>query len=210
MRHTVQLAIIEDDKDIRENLTDFLNSLDDYECTISVDSVESYLACVETGSKPRVVLMDVGLPGMSGIEGTRVIKKSSTDTDIVMLTIYEDPDRIFKALCAGASGYLLKSTPFDELQSYLDMLRQGGAPMSPRIAYHVIQYFQPKKKRSSPLSEREEDVVAALVDGLSYKQVAERLFISIGTVYSHIKNIYKKLHIHSKAELIKKKFEGEI
>ena len=206
----VNVAIIEDDEDIRENITDYLNSLDTFQCKSSVNSVEALLTVLDH-DPPEIILMDVGLPGMSGIEGTRIIREKYSDIDIVMLTIYEDPQKIFDALCAGASGYLLKSTPFNELRSYLEVLRKGGAPMSPRIAYHVVQYFQPKKRKfPSPLSAREREVVDALVDGLSYKEVAARLFISLGTVYSHIKNIYKKLHIHSKAELIKKSYKGEV
>ncbi len=208
----VKIAIVEDDNSIRENITEFLNSQSDYECVISASSLEQYFEKASTAPTQDVILMDVGLPGMTGIEGTRIIKEESPETDIVIFTVYEEPKRIFDALCAGASGYLLKSTPFRELLTYLETLRMGGAPMSPRIAYHVVQYFQPKKKPSkdSPLSEREAEVVAALVDGLSYKEVAERLFISIGTVYSHIKNIYKKLHVHSKAELIKKSYQGQL
>lgn len=208
----VKIAIVEDDRSIRDNITEFLDSLTDYECVISAPSLERYLEEARTAPVPEVILMDVGLPGMSGIEGTRLIKEEHPETDIVIFTVYEEPKRIFDALCAGASGYLLKSTPFGELRMYLETLRQGGAPMSPRIAFHVIQHFQPKKKPApdSPLSQREAEVVAALVDGLSYKEVAARLFISIGTVYSHIKNIYKKLHVHSKAELIKKSYQGQI
>lgn len=207
----VRVAIVEDDEMIRENITDFLDSLEAYHCPISVNSVERYLEEAAASGHADVILMDVGLPGMNGIQGTKTIRAQSQDTEIIMLTVYEDPQKIFEALCAGASGYLLKSTPFNDLERYMNMLRHGGAPMSPRIAYHVVQYFQPQKKKApSPLSEREREVVDALVDGLSYKEIASTLHISIGTVYTHIKNIYKKLHVHSKAELIKKSYEGEI
>ena len=206
----VNIGIVEDDNHVRENITDFLNGQEQFQCVISVPSVEDYLEASKQIT-PEVTLMDVELPGMNGIDGARLIKENTPEVEIVMLTIYEDPPKIFEALCAGASGYLLKSTPFVELCSYLEMLKAGGAPMSPRIAYHVVQHFQPKKKRTpSPLSAREHEVVDSLVDGLTYKEVANKLHISIGTVYSHIKNIYKKLHVHSKAELISKSFKGEI
>jgi DNA-binding NarL/FixJ family response regulator len=128
-----------------------------------------------------------------------------------MLTVYTDQQKIFEALCAGASGYLLKNAPFEELKNSIIELKKGGAPMSPQIARKVIDYFKPKKEpKESVLSDKEKEVVVALVDGLSYKQIAERLFISFETVRSHIKNIYKKLHVHSKAEIIKKSFRDEI
>ncbi|CAM2069487.1 Response regulator transcription factor [Sulfidibacter corallicola] len=211
---TLIVAMVEDDEEIRENLLDYFELVEDIDCVLAVDSMEVWNWESRNLAQPDVVLMDIGLPGMNGIQGTRLLKERHPDIDVVMLTVSEDPESIFEALCAGASGYLLKSTPFDQIRSLLLTIRDGGAPMSPRIALKVVQHFHPKRtpieKPKSVLTGREKEVALALVDGLSYKQVAERLHISIGTVYTHIKNIYKKLHINSKAELIKKSYKGEL
>ena len=168
---------------------------------------------LEADSLPDVVLMDIGLPGMSGIDGIRIIKDQHPDIDIIMLTVYHDSHKIFNSLCAGASGYLLKNTPLEEIKNSIETLHDGGAPMSPQIARKVIQYFQPGKKllqKKSPLTPKEKEIVVGLVDGLSYKMIADRMDISIETVRYHIKNIYQKLHVHSKAEVISKSLRGEI
>ncbi len=204
--------MVEDDADVRESIQEFLNSQSDFTCPTAVDSVEKLLPELAEESTPDIVLMDIGLPGMSGISGIRLIKNKFPKIDIVMLTIYADSHRIFDALCAGASGYLLKNTSFAELKDALTTLSKGGAPMSPQIASKVIQYFHVKKAqpRDSTLSPKEREVASWLVDGLSYKMVADKMHVSVETIRSHIKNIYKKLHIHSKGELISKSLRGEI
>jgi DNA-binding NarL/FixJ family response regulator len=155
--------------------------------------------------------MDIGLPGMSGIDGMKLIKQDYPDVDIVMLTVYNDADKIFQSLCAGATGYLLKNTPLEEIKEGIELLTRGGSPMSPQIARKVIDFFgSEKKKVASPLSEKEKEIVVGLVDGLSYKLIADRMSISLETVRFHIKNIYRKLHVHSKAEVISKSLKGEI
>ena len=151
------------------------------------------------------------MPGMSGIDGMKLIKREFPDIDIIMLTVYNDADKIFQSLCAGATGYLLKNTPLDEIREGIELLKKGGSPMSPQIARKVVEYFSTDKKAlPSLLSEKENEIVIALVDGLSYKLIADRLNISIETVRFHIKNIYRKLHVHSKAEVISKSLKGEI
>ncbi|MGE5804511.1 MAG: response regulator [Ignavibacteria bacterium] len=206
----INIALVEDDNELREHLRTYFDSQKEFKCSFSVDSAENLLWHLKT-SEPDIILMDIGLPGMSGIEAMKLVREKYPEVEIIMLTVYSDPQKIFDALCAGASGYLLKNAPFDELKASIIELKEGGAPMSPQIARKVINYFKPKKEvKESVLSDKEKEVVIGLVDGLSYKQIGERLFISFETVRSHIKNIYKKLHVHSKAEIIRKSFRDEI
>lgn len=208
----IAVAIIEDDHEIREDIRDFLNSRDDMSCGLAKETVESFLAVLTPENKPDVILMDIGLPGMSGISGIRIIKEKYPEINIIMFTIYHNSEKIFRSLCAGASGYLLKTTPFQELAKTIKTVYQGGSFMSPQIARKVIDHFQtlPKKEKTSPLTDKEKEIVMGLVAGLSYKMIAEKTFVSIETVRSHIKNIYKKLHVHGKADVIRKSLSGEI
>ena len=208
----ITVAIVEDDRDIRDVIQKYLDSQEGFICRTALDSVEEFLAVLEEEIPPDVILMDIGLPGMSGIDGIRLIKQMFPNIDIVMLTIYHDSQKIFNSLCAGASGYLLKNTPLPEIKNGIEMLTAGGAPMSPHIARKLIHHFNPDKKvkRKSPLTLKEREIVVGLVDGLSYKMIADRMNISVETVRFHIKNIYQKLHVHSKAEVITKSLRGEI
>lgn len=208
----VRVAIVEDDHDIREVIHTFLNTKPGFTCPIAVESVEALLSELNDEVLPDIVLMDIGLPGMSGIHGIRLVKERFPDIDIVMLTVYHDTHKIFDSLRAGASGYLLKNTPLTEISDALEELHAGGAPMSPQIARKVIEYFNPQRRAAtgSPLSVRERETIALLVEGLSYKMIADRLNISTETVRFHIKSIYRKLHVHSKAEVITKSLRGEI
>ncbi len=208
----IGVAIIEDDREIREAIRDFLNAQTNTCCELSATTVEEFLQELTTENSPEVILSDIGLPGMSGIDGIRFIRERLPEVDIIMLTVHNDPDRIFRSLCAGASGYLLKNTPFLKIKEGIEMLHRGGAPMSPEIAAKVVTFFRPKEEKpaESVLTEREKEIVVGLVDGLSYKMIADRLSISMQTVQVHIKNIYAKLHAHSKAEVIAKSLRGEI
>jgi DNA-binding NarL/FixJ family response regulator len=174
--------------------------------------VEDLLKDLPFADPPQVLIMDIGLPGMSGIDGMKIVKEKYPDIDMVVFSVYNDPKRIFDSLCAGATGYLLKNTPLDEVKEGIELLAQGGSPMSPQIARKVIEHFSPNKKKepASPLSAKEKEIVVGLVDGLSYKLIADRMNISIETVRFHIKNIYRKLHVHGKAEVISKSLKGEI
>lgn len=208
----IQIAIVEDDVEIRGVMQNYLNKQEDFTCALAVESVESLLAQLSETSQPNVILMDIGLPGMSGIDGIRIIKDRYPDIDIMMQTVYHDSHKIFESLRAGASGYLLKNTPLPDIKQSIDQLVAGGAPMSPQIARKVIEFFSTPNtaQPSSLLSGREKEIVVGLVDGLSYKMIADRMFISTETVRFHIKSIYRKLHVHSKADVIRKSLRGEI
>ncbi|MCK6543396.1 response regulator transcription factor [bacterium] len=207
----IRIAMIEDDAEIRQNVTAFLKKDNRFTITTSAGSVEEDLEAFKTHT-PDILILDIGLPGMSGLSAIRLFREKFPDTDIVMFTVHDDPARIFEALCNGASGYLIKNTPFADIARSLDELHNGGAPMSPQIARKVIQHFYPapSQKPQSTLSDKEKEVVVGLVDGLSYKMIADRMDVTIETIRSHIKNIYRKLHVHSKAEVITKSLRGEI
>lgn len=207
------VGIVEDNKKIRDLIQRYLDMQDELSCPVAVDSVEEMMDYLEEHQKPNVILMDIQLPGMSGIKGIGLIKEKYPEIEIIMLTVYHDSHKIFNALRAGASGYLLKHTSLPEIKEAILKLLDGGAPMSPQIARKVINHFQenaPKENPESNLTPREHDIVNGLVDGLSYKMIADRYDISIDTVRAHIRNIYKKLHVNSKAEVIAKSLKGEI
>lgn len=207
------VGIVEDNKKIRDLIQRYLDMQDDLQCPVAVDSVEEMLEYLKEQEPPDVLLMDIQLPGMSGIKGIGIIKQMYPDIEIIMLTIYHDSHKIFDSLVAGASGYLLKHTSLPEIKESIITLLEGGAPMSPQIARKVISHFNKPKKKSEEdhgLTPREQDIINGLVDGLSYKLIADRFDISIDTVRAHIRNIYKKLHVNSKAEVIAKSLRGEI
>ncbi len=204
------IAIIEDDFELRELLFKYLSHQNEFKCAISVNSIEDFFEILSEENKPDIILSDIGLPGKQGDDSLRSIKEKLPDAEIVMLTVHDDPEKIFKCLQGGASGYLLKNSPLEEIKKYLSILAEGGSPMSPRIARKVIEYFQPKQKLEKPLTKREYDIVVGLVEGLSYKMIADKYHISIDTVRQHIRNVYRKLNVNSKAEVITKKLRGEI
>jgi len=207
-----QVGIIEDNKKIRQLMQRYLDMQEDMSCLVATETVEEMLDYLKTYPHPNVLLMDIQLPGMSGIEGMKIIQQKYPDIEIIMLTVYHDSHKIFDSLKAGASGYLLKHTSLPEIKNAIELLMQGGAPMSPQIARKVITHFNDRgqKQQESNLTNREQDIVNGLVDGLSYKLIADRLDISIDTVRAHIRNIYKKLHVNSKAEVIAKSLRGEL
>lgn len=209
----INIGIVEDNVKIRNLIQRYLDMQESLSCKTAVDSVEEMLDHLKEHDPPDVMLMDIQLPGMSGIKGIEIIKKNYPDVEIIMLTVYHDSHKIFDSLVAGASGYLLKHTSLPEIKESIENLVAGGAPMSPQIARKVIEHFnqpEPEKKPKSDLTSREQDIVNGLVDGLSYKLIADRYDISIDTVRAHIRNIYKKLHVNSKAEVIAKSLRGEI
>ena len=208
----LRIGIIEDDTELSELISDFLNSKDEISCEIVAESVEEFIDKSKGEEALDVVLSDIQLPGMTGLEGIRLLKSKYPDMDFIVITVYHDEDKIFEALRSGASGYLLKSTPLNEIYSAIHDLSKGGSPMSPQIARKVVDYFSPSKKtpKESKLTDIEKKIVEALVNGLSYKMIADFLEITIDSVRYHIKHIYAKLHVHSKSEVISKSFRGEI
>ena len=208
----IYVGIVEDDSEIREAICTYLNDQDNMCCELAEESVEKFMRMLYPEKLPNVILMDIGLPGMSGISGIKLLKQKYPEIDILMLTVHNDPHKIFQSLCAGATGYLLKTTPLNGIKKFIEDLSLGGAPMSPQIARRVIEYFQADKeeREPSPLTEKEKEIVLDLVDGLSYKMIADKQSVSIDTVRTHIKHIYNKLHIHCKADVIRKSLQGEI
>jgi DNA-binding NarL/FixJ family response regulator len=207
------IAWVEDDADIREAYLLFFATCSEFEVVFSYSSVEELEIAIHQGVVWDVVLMDIQLPGKSGIEGIKLLKQKFKDIDVIMLTIYNDEHQIFESLCAGATGYLLKNTPFADIRNGILSVHRGGAPMSPQIARKVLHFFnQPvlKNQYKTDLSDREKQIISGLVDGLSYKLIAAKCFISIDTVRFHIKNIYRKLHVNSKGEVIAKAVKGQI
>lgn len=207
---SIRISIIEDEPLIRNSLVVLVQEQPDFELLHECPSVESFLAESHVVSSD-IVLLDIGLKGgMTGLEGIRLIKQLSAETNIIMLTTFDDSDRIFKALCAGASAYLTKRTPFKKIIEAIYTVYRGGSYMSPVIARKVIDYFAPKQPSEAKLTPRQQQIVEGVVDGLSYKLIADKLMIGTETVRDHIKKIYRKLEINSKTELIKKRIDGEI
>jgi DNA-binding NarL/FixJ family response regulator len=206
MKHSnIYIAIIEDDQEIRTGLAKYFLSQLEFERVLAVASVEAFFESPVDFSKINVVLTDIGLPGKSGIEGIKMIKEKNPQTDVIMITVFKDSDKIFKSLCSGATGYILKGTSFEEIKESILTILKGGSYMSPTIARKIVEYFNPLQKLTeSKLTQREEQIVKGLVDGLSYKLIADRLCISVDTVRYHIKNIYTKLEVNSKSEVIAK------
>lgn len=203
----IKVSIVEDDRIIRESIRDFINDEEGFKCTGDYESCESAMKELSL-NRPDVILMDIELPGISGIEGVKLIKEKYPKIDIIMLTVHEDLSLVFRALTAGACGYLDKSASEEKIIESIREIFGGGAPMSYKIAKLVVSSFQ--KKTETELTQREFDVLNLLCNGNSYKEIAYKLFISVGTVRHHIKSIYLKLHVHSKSEAVAKALKERI
>ena len=210
----INVAIIEDNVDLRDRLKELMNQSDHLECSLAVESIEKFLRYNPNASHIDILLLDIGLPGMSGIKGIPHIHKVSPDLDIIILTVHQDPDKIFNAICAGAMGYLLKDLSFTELEQHIVSVKEkGGSVLSPKVARRVLSHFQNGNKMTSgttTLTKKETQVVRFLVDGLSYQKVADEMGVTLDGIRYHVKNIYKKLQVKSKAQVIKKYLEGNI
>jgi DNA-binding NarL/FixJ family response regulator len=206
-REMIKVALIEDLRDIRECLTYLINGTEGFRCTGSYRSMEEALEKIGY-QLPDVVLSDIGLPGgMSGIEGIKVLKNRYPDLLILMLTIYNDDERIFDAMCAGASGYLLKKTPPARLLESLKEAVGGGAPMSPEVARRVIALFRdirPPERADYELTPHETRLLKLFVEGHNYKTAAAELGVSVNTVNFHVRSIYEKLQVHTRSEAVVK------
>jgi DNA-binding NarL/FixJ family response regulator len=202
----IAVSIIEDDAPAREILSDWIRRAQGFRCVSEYESAEDALAKLP-GDRPGIVLVDINLPGMNGIECVRRLKPLLPDAQFVMVTVYEDADHIFNALAAGATGYLLKQTPREELLAALKEVQEGGSPMTSNIARKVVQSFQrssPQLPESANLSPREREVLDLLARGYLYKEISSSLGISVPTVNTYIRRIYEKLQVQSRAQAVAK------
>ena len=191
--------IVEDDDLYRDSICSLVNQSEGMRCEHAFRTCEEVLKLLEKEYAPEIVLMDIGLPGMSGIEGVKRIKAVSPATDILMLTIHEEDDKVFSAICAGANGYLLKSSSSDEIIQAIKGVLEGGAPMNAQIARKVLDMFAriAAPKSDYGLTDREKEILGLMTDGLTKKVIADKLFVSYFTIDTHLKNIYAKLHVHT-------------
>lgn len=208
----LQVAVIEDQEKIRDGLRILIDRTPGFRCLAACHDMEHALDLFARAT-PRVALVDIGLPGISGIEGTRLLKERFPELQVIILTVYDDDDRVFRALCAGASGYLLKNTPYARLMEGIREVAKGGSPVSPEIARRIIVLFQ---KVSAPeygardLTPHETRILKLLVDGHNYKTAAVELGVSVNTVSFHVRRIYEKLQVHSKSEAVAKALRNKL
>lgn len=198
--------LIEDNHTFRNTVARVLNQIPSFECNRHFSDSESALAALDEGAVPDVILVDVELPGMNGIEAVKRIKSISPATRVVMLTVFDDHHKIFKAVCAGASGYLLKTSPVEKIVESIREVQAGGAAMTPRVARSVLEMFA---RLSSPrqdygLTTREQKILELMTEGLIKKEIADHLALSYHTVDTHLRNIYAKLHVHTRTGAVSK------
>jgi DNA-binding NarL/FixJ family response regulator len=207
---TIRVAIVEDHDDFREGLFHILEATEGFKCVGRFASVEEALRKFVGAD---VVLMDIGLPGQSGIDGIRPIKAKQPGTQVIMLTVFEDDKHVFEAILAGADGYITKKTPPARVLQSIEEAAAGGMPMTPKVARQIIallRHYVPTKGETFSLTRRELEIVNLLVEGLNYGMIAERIFISRDTVRNHIRHIYEKLHVHSKSQAVAKALKQSI
>ncbi|NOX36235.1 MAG: response regulator transcription factor [Calditrichaeota bacterium] len=212
---TITVSIVEDHADFRNGLQLILEADPQIECEVVYERCEPLIRDIELGKIcPRVVLMDIGLPGISGIEGVQRIKAIHPDCQVLMLTVYDNDANVFRAICAEASGYLLKQSTPEQILDAIKQVASGGIPMTPIIARKVMTMFREfapgPANNPTHLTPREREVLNALVEGLSYKQIAQKLFISFDTVRNHLRHIYEKLQVHSKSEAVAKALKEKL
>ena len=209
----IKIAVFDDNKSLRNGLQLLINSSEKMKC---VGVFENCLHVIDniTSCNPDVVLMDIDMPYINGIEAIKIIRKKFPELKIVMQTVFEDDDKIFASICAGADGYILKKTSPQKLIESILEVNEGGAPMTPSVARQVLRLFNQTGKVPSGekfnLSEREQEILSLLVQGHSYKMIAEQCFISYSTVNTHVKHIYEKLQVHSVVEAVTKAIEHKI
>jgi DNA-binding NarL/FixJ family response regulator len=200
----IRVLIFEDNMSLRYSLYQLINGSEGYTCVGAFENCSQLLKNVQD-FKPDVVLMDIQMPGMNGIEAVKILREKYPHLKIMMQTIFDDSDKIFQSIYAGASGYILKNTSPIRFLEFIKETYEGGAPMSPSVAAKVLKmvaHHDPPGVHEFNLSDREKDVLSFLVKGMSYKRIGETCFISIDTVRTHIRSIYEKLHVHSKAEAV--------
>lgn len=209
----IRVTIFEDNTQLREGLFNLIDSSEGFICGGAFSNCKRVLENVEE-TKPDVVLMDIEMPGINGIEAVRLIKEKFSGVKVLMETVFEDDDKVFQSVCNGAEGYILKNTPPDEILDAIKEIYDGGAPMTPAIALKVMHMFRENLSTASGnvfnLSAREKEILKCLVEGMSYKMAADKCFISIETVRGYIKTIYEKLNVHSKSEAVVKAMKRRI
>lgn len=207
-RRPIEVWVVEDNHAFRNTIMRLLNGTEQLRCTRSFTACEDALALLKTGVAADVVLLDIELSGMNGIEALGKLKALAPNVRVVMLTVFEDHEKVFRAICAGASGYLLKTSPFDKIVESVHQVMAGGSPMSPKVATAVLTMFTqmaaPKVKQDYGLTERERQVLELMKEGLTKKEIAARLELSFHTVDDYLRNIYAKLHVHSQAGAVAK------
>ncbi|GAA4000626.1 response regulator transcription factor [Hymenobacter fastidiosus] len=209
--NSLNLALVEDDPEVRGLLSNYLSRQPDLNLVLVCASAEQFLAELPDALPPDVVLLDLGLPGMSGLEALPLIKQRLPRTDVIVQTVFEDPDRIYLALSRGASGYLLKSTPLAQMPQAIREVANGGSTLSPSVARRVLAHFKPApSQHPAGLSPREQQVFEALVDGLADKEIARRLDLGLETVHTYVKNVYHKLHVSGRIELLSRAARGQL
>ena len=211
-KHVVEIMIIEDDADYKNSLKDLIEENPEFNCSHVFENCEDALTILRDGFLPQIILLDIELPGMSGIEGISFIRKITPNSKIIILTIYDDDEKIFNAICRGASGYLIKATPSEKIYEYLDDVLCGGAVMSPFVAGKVMHMFSDtfQTHEDYALTQREKEILKLLIEGEPKKHIAELLKISQLTVETHIKNIYSKLHVHTQVDLVSKAIKEKL
>lgn len=201
----IKVTIFEDNNSLRQSLYQLINGSEGFKCVGAFEDCLNLMKNIED-TKPDVVLMDIEMSGINGIEAVRMLREKYPELKILMQTIFEDNEKIFQSIFAGASGYILKTTSPSRFLDFIKETYDGGAPMSPSVATKVLKMMVEQsptaKVNSFNLSEREKEILSCLVKGMSYKLIADACFISIDTVRGHIRNIYEKLHVHSKGEAI--------
>jgi DNA-binding NarL/FixJ family response regulator len=208
----IRLLIYEDNPQLREGLTMLIDGSDGFDVMASFKNCNNVVEQVEAFD-PDVILMDIDMPGINGIEGLKLIRQHNQKVKVLMLTVFDDNKNVFEALRSGANGYILKKTPPGKLLEYIEDASTGGAPMTASIATQVLQMFSQlngKQNDQYNLSDREKEVLQLLVNGYSYKMIANEMYIAIDTVRSHIKKIYEKLQVNSKSEAVAKAFKDKL
>ncbi len=209
MEKEIRVAVFEDNYLLRDGYAQLINGMPGFLCTGTFDNASDIILKIKK-SEPEVVLMDIEMPGITGIEATQIIKENFPHIHIIIQTVFEDDDKIFKAIQAGANGYILKKTNPVKILEAITEIMNGGAPITPSIAAKTLQLFRNQSpvipsQHQEKLNERQEEILEGIVAGLSYKLIAEKLFISIDTVRYHVKNIYSILHVNSRYELLAKR-----